>query len=547
MLEFLRIQGLALIDTMELEFTPGMNVLTGETGAGKSFILKSLNFLLGEKMSVDMIRQGHEKAQVEAIFIKNGEELLLRRELMADTGRSRLYINGVLSSQDAVRQLRDELIIHTSQHGQQKLLQSSYQAKLVDAMLPKIPHEERDLLHERNELLTQLQKITEQRTLLQEKYDKLAEKRDLLEMQQHEIDKVAPEPGEEDKLENLRSEARLASTMAADYEKALQLLHGDDNEGLISILGQFERTLENICSYEPKIQEDLESVAALRQALPNLESRLRKAPEASSLDMDALEARLYALSQLKRKLHRSLDEILQLRQEIDANISFLDSCSLDITQLARQEDAHKEKLKVLLSKIIPLRRKEAKMLTEKLEVALQGLGFSKDLQIIADFAPYDIWQGIQDEKARLLWAPNPGQAPQPLDKIASGGELSRFLLALVSINTDHEHATYIFDEVDAGIGGITLNMVADRLKQLASQRQMLLITHWPQLAANANSHFFISKHEAQGSTLTQCQRLDSEARVQELARMAGGGEQGQHLAKTLSSPSQPASRQNSLL
>ncbi len=547
MLEFLRIQGLALIDSMELEFAPGMNVLTGETGAGKSFIIKSLNFLLGEKMSVDMIRQGHEKAQVEAIFIKDDEELFLRRELMADTGRSRLYINDVLSSQETVRQLRDELIIHTSQHGQQKLLQTSYQAKLVDATLPKTALTEPDLLQERQELLAQLQKTTEQRTLLQEKYNKLAERRDLLEMQQHEIDKIAPEAGEEDRLENLRSEARLASSMAADYERALHLLHGDDTAGLIEILGHFERTLEKICAYEPKILEDLESVSALRQALPNLESRLRKAPEASNLDMDALESRLYALSQLKRKLNRSLEEILQLRQEIDANISFLDSCGLDIAQLTREEAELKEKLKVLLEKIIPLRRSGAKELTGNLEVALQGLGFSKDLQIIADFVPYTLWDDLQDEKARLLWAPNPGQAPQPLDKIASGGELSRFLLALVSINTDYEHATYIFDEVDAGIGGMTLNMVADRLKQLANQRQMLLITHWPQLAAHANSHFFISKHEAEGSTLTQCQKLDTEARMQELTRMAGGGEQGQHLAKTLSNPSQPTTKQNTLL
>ncbi len=516
MLEFLRIQGLALIENMELEFADGMNALTGETGAGKSFILKAINFLLGEKMLADMVRQGYEKAQVEAIFIHNGEELFLRRELVAETGRSRLYINDALSSQESVRELRPSLIVHTSQHGQQKLLQQSYQSSLIDNSVA-----DKSLFEQRDALLQELQKVCAERLAMQEKYNTLAERRDLLEMQQAEIDKVSPEPQEEEKLEALRAEARQVSEQVTNFERALSLLHGDDGPGLLEILSHFERQVENICQHDSSFTEDLTAISALRELLPHMESRMRRAPQASEIDMDKLESRLYALAQLKRKLHRPLEEILKLRTEITENISFLDSCALDLKRLERVEEEIAQKLKVTLEKLIPLRRNASKSFSLELEQALAGLGFSDEVRVIIDFYPHKLWADIEDEKARILWAPNPGQAPQPLDKIASGGELSRFLLALVSIQSTHENATYIFDEVDAGIGGMTLHKVADRLQKLANNRQMLLITHWPQLASHAARHFHVSKSEQDGKTFTKCVALNASEREQELKRMTG--------------------------
>lgn len=153
--------------------------------------------------------------------------------------------------------------------------------------------------------------------------------------------------------------------------------------------------------------------------------------------------------------------------------------------------------------------------------------------MIPDFVPQELWPGVADERVRILWAPNPGQPPQPLDRIASGGELSRFLLALTSVRRDAESATYIFDEVDAGVGGLTLNKLAEKLNALAEQRQMLLITHWPQLAARARKHFQISKVVREDATFTLCSPLDGPARHEELARMAGGGPQGEALARSL--------------
>ncbi len=516
MLEFLRIQNLALIENMELEFVSGINVLTGETGAGKSFILKAINFLLGEKMPASMVRQGYEKAQVEAIFIHHGKELFIRRELMAESGRSRLYIDDVLSSQDLVRDLRPSLIVHTSQHGQQKLLQTNYQAKLIDTTL-----QNSELLEQRDSILQALHKISKEREVMQKKFNNLAERRELLEIQQMEIDKVAPKANEEEELEAIRSEAKQVSEQADNFEKALAILHGEDGPGLMALLNSFERNVENIANYDASFNEDLIAITALRELLPHMEARMRKTSYHSEIDMDTLEARLYALAQLKRKLRRSLDEILKLREEITENISFLDSCALDLKQLERKEAELIKELKVILDKLIPQRRNAAKTFSQNLEQALAGLGFSNDIRVIVEFSPLSIWPGLEDEKARILWAPNPGQAPQPLDKIASGGELSRFLLALVSIQSSHESATYIFDEVDAGIGGMTLHKIAERLSSLAKERQMLLITHWPQLASQASKHFFVSKLTRDEKTFTLCQSLNAKERDTELKRMTG--------------------------
>ena len=514
MLEYLRIRNLALIEDMELDFSPGMNVLTGETGAGKSFILKALGFLLGDRLSAEMVRPGAQRAQVEALFTLGDQDMVLRRELLAESGRSRLYINDVLSSQESLRDLRARLVTHTSQHGQQQLLQPAFQAKLMESAFPRP-----ELLEERDALLRQLQEVSARRNVLSAKQASLADRRDLLEMQQQEIDKVSPEEGEEEHLEELRAQVRAQEHLRENYENALTLLHGEDGPGLLDMLGRFERLIHTMSRDDAVLAPEAEAVAALRQQLVHLGNHLRRPPlPDEEMDMDKVEERLFALAQLKRKLRRSLPEILALRGEIEENLSFLDVCALDLSRLAKEEAALAEKLSAVVERIRPVRREAA-------------TSFARSL--IPDFVPQELWPDVADERVRILWAPNPGQPPQPLDRIASGGELSRFLLALTSVRRDAESATYIFDEVDAGVGGLTLNKLAEKLNALAEQRQMLLITHWPQLAARARKHFQISKVVREDATFTLCSPLDGPARHEELARMAGGGPQGEALARSL--------------
>ena len=529
MLEYLRIRNLALIEDAELDFAPGMNVLTGETGAGKSFILKALGFLLGDRLGADMVRQGAEKAQVEAQFQMDGREIVIRRSLLAESGRSRLYVDDALRSQECVRSLREQLLAHASQHGQQQLLQPAFQARLMESTL-KDP----DLLRRRDELLEQLRSVEARRKELRAREAHLLERRDILEIQQQESARGAPEAGEEERLEEQRAIVRAAEQTREQYELALGLLHGEEEPGLLDMLGRLERCLHQMARTDDSVSEDADAVTALRQQLSHLSGRLRRPPLPEDMpDVEQMEERLYALAQLKRKLHRSLDEILELREEIRENISFLDACALDITLLDKEEKQLATQLQEVLSALLPQRREAAADFARQLEEDLRQLGFSEQVRVIPDFMPQEVWPGLMDEKVRILWAPNPGQAPQPLDRIASGGELSRFLLALMSVRPKAESATYIFDEVDAGVGGLTLNKLAEKLENLAKQRQMLVITHWPQLAARAQKHFQISKTIRDNATFTTCVPLDARQRHAELVRMAGGGQQGEALAASL--------------
>jgi DNA repair protein RecN (Recombination protein N) len=276
MLEYLRIRDLALIHDMELEFRDGINVLTGETGAGKSFIVKALGFLMGERLSQDMVRPGAERALVEAVFSLNGEELVLRRELAVESGRSRFYMNDRLCSQETARELRGSLILHTTQHGQQKLLQPGFQAALVDAAL-----ESPGLLHERDSLMKEWRENYAEGERLREQQHNLAARRELLEMQQREIDKISPRPGEEEELEARRAHAREQAGLAAEYENALGLIIGEE-ENLTSVLHRLVRSLERLAEKDVFFTEALDAVSALRERLPELERRLRRTPAAVS-------------------------------------------------------------------------------------------------------------------------------------------------------------------------------------------------------------------------------------------------------------------------
>ncbi len=534
MLELLRIQNLALIEDMELEFAEGLNLLSGETGAGKSFILKALNFLLGERMDASLVRAGAEKATAEALFALPEGEVILRRELAASSGRSRIYLNNNLVSQENIKELRPSLVIHASQHGQQRLLQPSFQAMILDSFLMRP-----ELLEEREAGLKALREVSAKRKELREKVDELENRRDILEYQQKQIDKVSPQAGEEEGLEERRQTLRHQEDLRQHLDRAQGILLEAD--GLMSTLAELDTTVAALAGIMPEYQEDSESIRDARAHLSDLAMRLRRQglADVDEEDIESIDARLFELAQLKRSLRKTLPEILDLKHEIEENLSFLDACGLDIAALAREEKELALGLGEILGKLNSLRREKAATLEKELVASLRELGFSEHVEVEFAFAETELHpegEGVPacvEDRARLLWRPNPGQAVQPLDKIASGGELSRFLLAVVSLMARDENPVLIFDEVDAGVGGLTLNHVADRLQALSRTHQIILITHWPQLAARADQHFYVSKEVAGGQTYTRCARLSGNEIVDELARMAGGGPEGLALAKQL--------------
>lgn len=536
MLEVLRIRNLALIDDVELEFSPGLNTLTGETGAGKSFIMRAVDFLMGERMEAKLVRPGTEKASVEALFVLPEGETVIRRELSALTGRSRVYINDTLSSQPTIRDMRSKLVIHTSQHGQQKLLSPAFQAEILDSFLP-----DPGLVTERNEKLATLQDVLERKRQLLEKYDEVQKQRDFLEYQKKEIEKVNPMPGEEDDLEERKKSLKAQERAGECLQNALDVLHGE--VGLLDAMTLLTREMEIIARMFPGFEDDRDAIEELRMMLHDLDSRLRRGPrglgdEDETMSLDDIEERLFELAKLKRKLRKGLDEIVNLKEEIETNLSFLDACALDLKNLSTEESMAAKGLSAVLEKLNKARKKAAKTLSIRIVDELTDLGFSEHVKVHFDFETRELYPGCEDLRGRLMWVPNPGQTAQPLDKIASGGELSRFLLALVTMrreeNNDHDALpSLIFDEVDAGIGGMTLNSVGAKLRTLADRQQMLLITHWPQLAGKADRHFLIQKEVINDETFTRCKRLEGDEIKQELSRMSGGGQQGDALAEQL--------------
>lgn len=536
MLELLRIRDLALIEDVELEFSTGMNTLTGETGAGKSFIMRAVDFLLGERMDRKLVRPGKEKASVEALFVLPEGETVVRRELSADTGRSRVYINDTLSSQTAIRNLRSRLVIHTSQHGQQKLMSPAFQAEILDSFLP-----DQSLLKRRAEALAAVNEVLERKRKLLEKCEDIEKQREFLEYQKKEIARVDPQLDEEDELEERKAVIKERERAGECLRSALDCIHGDAN--MLDSLSLLSRELGIIARMFPEYEEDGAAVEEFRIRLHDLENRLRKGPDdlgepRDGMSLDRIESRLFDLAQLKRKLRRGLNEIVRLKDEIDESLSFLDACALDIKALGKEEEAAARKLGAVLGELNKARKKAARELSIHIVDELADLGFSEYVKVLFEFDPREIYPGLEDMRGRLMWIPNPGQPAQPLDKIASGGELSRFLLALVTLRGASGQdpdalPTLIFDEVDAGIGGMTLGAVARKLRTLADRQQMLLITHWPQLAGQADRHFRILKEVVDAETYTRCERLEGERIGEELSRMAGGGEQGRALAEKL--------------
>ncbi|EKO40516.1 MAG: ATPase involved in DNA repair [Solidesulfovibrio magneticus str. Maddingley MBC34] len=534
MIEVLRIKNLALIDDLELEFGPGLNVLSGETGAGKSFIISAVNFLTGEKMHTDLVRAGRDKAVVEALFVLGDEELILRRELVAETGRSRVYVGDALASRETLAALRPKLLLHVSQHGQGRLLQPAFQAALLDGFLP-----DPALLTEKNRLARELGEVAATIRDLDAKAAGLEEKRQFLEFQHAEIAKVNPLPGEEDEL--VARKAALAESRKAAQALTRSLECIERQPPVLDALADLHRELLHAGEIHEEFSADAEAVAAFRHLLKDLAVRLRRRPaKTADDDGEGIEKRLFELATLRRKLKRSLAEIVDLGRDIKENLDFLDDCGLKRKQLARDEAAGMAALSEALAALGAARREAAARLSAALEDILRGLGFSKDVRVIFDFAPVTAYtpvacdgEPLTENRARVLWRPNPGQPPQPLDKIASGGELSRFLLALMSLSAEPGGPTLIFDEIDAGIGGLTLSSVGAHVKKLAATSQILLISHWPQLASLADRHFQVQKTVEDGQTVTRCLRLDADGVAAELARMAGGGEAGAEMARRL--------------
>jgi DNA repair protein RecN (Recombination protein N) len=535
MLTELRIRDFAVIDRLAVRLAPGLNVLTGETGAGKSIIVGALSLLLGERASSEVVRTGATRAEVEGVFDVVGNDavlellaghgvepedglLILRREVSA-AGRGRVWINGVAATVAQLGEIGDHLVDLHGQHEHQSLLQPRQQRALLDAYagataLAVEVRTSHDRLRDARARLAQLEsrvRETEQRA-------------DFLRFQLEEIDRARVRPGEEEelevdarRLEHASELAGLASTLHAE------LYAGEQAIG--ARLVEVKRAVEQIARIDPALQPWQEVVENALYSLEELGREMggyASAVEHEPARLDELRRRQDLLFRLRRKYGPELADVLATAEAARLELAALDSSSLDHVEIEGEIDRAAAALGDSAARLGEHRRRGAAALAGEIAAVLPELGmaaarFAIELTPLPEIGA----AGAEDVEFRI--AVNAGFEPRPLSRVASGGEMSRVMLALKTVLAQLDGIpTLIFDEIDAGIGGRVARQVGEKLGRVAQQHQVFVVTHLPQIASRADHHLLVQKGERDGMTATHVEVLEPDDRVREVARLLGG-------------------------
>lgn len=566
MLISLAVRDFVLIDGLTLELAPGLNVLTGETGAGKSILVDALALVLGGRARPEVIRTGRDAAEVEALFdvsghptlrallveqelAGDGDELVVRRVVSAN-GRSKAYVNGRLVPATQLATLVRGLVDVSSQHESQTLCDPSTHATLLDAYAGLAPL--RDGL---NREVTAILALDRAMTEARAKIDQLRQREDFLRFQLHELDELDPKPGEERELEALRARLRHADKLASTTQRAADRLDGGDDailDALRRIASDLSHVTELDESLAPHVQT-LESAIAEIEEVARALGRYAGDVEADPSRLNEIEERLFKLQRLLRKHGPTTDELIAHRTKLSEELAALDGVD---DRLGESEEKRIELLAKATEqarKLSDARRKAARALGDAIATELSSLAMGR-ARIVVDVAPIASPESPEPDedalavalpdgtRARLtrggidrveiMIAPNPGEDPRPLRRIASGGELSRALLAIKRVLASPrspelavsaaQAGLYVFDEVDSGVGGAVAEAIGKKIADVGKHHQVLCITHLPQIAAFADVHFAVSKHEDGGRTVSDVKKLEGKHRIEELARMLGG-------------------------
>ena len=530
MIRFLSIRDLAIVDALDIEFDHGFNVMTGETGAGKSIIIGALGLLVGERGGGGLVRTGAPRAMVQATFEdQKGTETIVRREIPAQ-GRGRIFIDDALSTASTLKALGRRFVDIHGQHAHQALLEPRSHVGLLDSW-GGLESAAAAVAAASARWQAAKARLEAARGGAEERAARIA----FLEFQQGEIDRVDPLPGEDERLRDERR--RLANadrlrTLASDAYAGLY----ERDDAVLSTLGRIWRQVDELAELDPAFAEQARVRDAVAPLLEDLAAALRSGAadiEASPERLAAVEARLAALEGLARKYGGSLDAVLERRQAIVRERESLMQNASRRTLLESEADAAKGAYLTAASTLSAGRADAARRLAPALETELQHLampGARVDVGVESDL-PEARWSAQGMDRVHLSLSANPGEDARPLAKVASGGELSRIMLALRTLAaTDAPGKTLVFDEVDAGIGGRAADRVGERLRALGARYQVLCVTHSPQLAAHATAHYGVSKDVAEGRTRTAVGRLKPAERVTELARLMTGSDRSAALA-----------------
>jgi DNA repair protein RecN (Recombination protein N) len=532
MLRFLRIRNLAVIEAVEVEFESGFNVLTGETGAGKSILVEAVGLLLGARSSADLVRTGEAQAAIEAIFEHDGKEIIIRRELTSQ-GRSRSFIGGALATAAALRELSARLVELHGQHEHQALLDPLTHLPALDehAGLTNLATQVADCWADVRALREQLERS---RMDSREKAARL----DLITFQLGEIQKAAPRDGEDESLAATRQVLSSAERVQRLCAESYAALYESDGSALAS-LGAVWKRVGELAAIDPQFGSYVEARDGIKGQLEDLAFFLRSyadTVDASPGRLQQVEDRLALLERLKRKYGPSLGDVIDRGHDLAREQELLTGAGERAEDLQKALDAATDRYLKAARQLSRLRRDAARHFARTVEGLLAELAMTRTRFEVrfnaAELGPEE-WAESGIDTSEFFVSPNPGEELRPLARIVSGGELSRVMLALKTMAAGNEPGkTLIFDEVDAGIGGRVADVVGTRLRTLGERFQVLCITHLPQIAAQATTHFRIEKNVRGGRTVTSVDRLSEAARVDEIARMIGGTVVTDHVRAT---------------
>lgn len=548
MLRELSIRNFAIIDDLKICLSPGLTILSGETGAGKSIIINAVNLLLGSRASGKLIRTGTESAELEALFeIRPGsdmaavidqygygptEELLVRR-VISRSGQNRVHINGKLATMQILGELTQRQASISGQHAHQGLLKEDEHLNILDRFANLIP-----LRQEVHELYHQLIPLTRKLQELENKKQRQAERIELLRYQQQEIRSAAIEPGEDEQLEQELHRLKNAEALYTIVRESADALYSQRGAA-VERLTEICRSLKKAADIDAALSAPAEEIGAASYHLEDIARELESYLGSVQIDenrLEAVEERLDALRKLKRKYGTTLEGVLTRAEAIDRELAQEGSLSSQIDDVREKIETLRRQLVDAAETLSQCRADASSELSRQVESELASLKMEKT-KFEAAVAPISAGQSaghLLTAGGRLLSetgmdrvyfqiAPNVGEEMKPLASIASGGELSRVVLALMAILSGSGSVeTVVFDEVDAGIGGSVAETVGKKLAELARTHQVLCITHLPQIARFGEYHFRISKHVQAGRTVTRISALDRNERVEEIARMLGG-------------------------
>ena len=539
MLSWLSIQGLALVESVELAFDPGLNVLTGETGAGKSLILGSIGLLLGERADAAWLRSGEERGSVDGTFeLKDRPDLvesllplgvepedgrlLLRREIHPD-GKSRAFVNGRPSPASLLKTVGDLLVDLHGQHEHQLLLSPDRQADFFDAWAGLLG-ERRALEEERSALVEERQQLRRER----ERWERERADEATIREDYEELRVAALHPDEEENAKRDRARLQHRGRLLQGFADARRGLAGEETgaserlKGAVRAIRALESLDPDTSSLAAEAERILDEVGELDGRLERMEDGLSEEP----VDLEALEARLDLLHRLKRKHRTDVPGLLTLRDTLETKVRDFDPAGRELTQAERAHDDRLQRFELRLDALMTHRGDRFGAFQEDVGARLSRVGFSRAaLRVRA--AEVDRSRAAVDPAAiptlEFAFQPNPGEAERPLRRIASGGELSRVMLAIKSLMAERDQvAVLVFDEVDQGIGGAAGEEVGRLLRTLGERRQVLCITHLPLIAAYGTRHFEVSKQTRKGRTTSTVRALAPDERELEVARLLAG-------------------------